>query len=86
VFCHPWGALVVVVQEHHDPPHKQWLTGLEVGAVLSLSRFALGCVSCVEVGRLAMTKVGLRGCIDAYLMGIPFHRSPGVPLHPPGPN
>jgi len=66
VFCHLCGVLVIIVQEHHNPPCKQWLAGLEVDAVSSLSRFALGCISCVEVGRLAVKKVGLQACVNVY--------------------
>ncbi|KIM86509.1 hypothetical protein PILCRDRAFT_815743 [Piloderma croceum F 1598] len=37
--------------------------------------------SCVEAD-----KVSLAECVHAYLTGMPLHRSPGVHLHPPGPN
>ncbi|KIM85763.1 hypothetical protein PILCRDRAFT_5412 [Piloderma croceum F 1598] len=82
------GVLVIVVQEHCNPPREQWLTEPEAGAVSSLGRFALGCVSCVEADGmwLAVTKVGLQECVYVYLTGMPLHRSPGVPSHPPGPN
>jgi len=32
-----------------------------------------------------VTKADLQGCIKACLAGILLHRSPGIPLHPPGP-
>jgi len=44
------GVHVVVGQEHRDPPCEQWLAGLEAGAMLSLGRFALSCVSVGRVG------------------------------------